>query len=60
MMPLANDTSANLPHDFTLCPDCGRKGVYHLAPVFDGDALLYGDQWRCKYCGRMTCIPPAA
>ena len=57
-MAFAPDHSGNLPREFTRCPQCGYKGVYHINPTRRADGSQVYDQWRCKYCGRLTLFPP--
>ena len=46
-MSIANDHSENLPSEFFLCPNCGKKGVYAYGDSYacTGDYLI-----RCRYC----------
>ena len=62
-MSFTPDHSGNLPHEFTVCVDCGRKGVYRIAPqvlrVEHGEVTDWRyESWRCKYCGWASVLTP--
>ena len=46
-MPKHEPSKKNEKERFSLCPQCGRKGMYHIK-------LKY---YRCRYCGSYTISP---
>ncbi len=38
----------NYPHTFSVCPGCGKKGLYERSYL--GDHRYASREKRCKYC----------
>lgn len=50
-MSVITDHSSNLPTTFTVCPCCGKRGVYKYGHSWAYSTMYGGDYLiRCRYC----------